>query len=132
MKLEWVRRHCMSMRHATEEVLWGNDLVFKIGGKMFATLVLEAALEPQRVCLAFKCSPEDFAELVERPNIIPAPYSARAQWVALETPDALERPELQRLLSRAYALIFAKLPKKTQAELAVLGKRVTQRRVVRS
>ena len=128
VKLEWVRRYCMAMPHTTEEVLWGNDLVFKTGGKMFATLVLE----PERVCLAFKCSPEDFAELVERPNIIPAPYSARAKWVALETPDALERAELQRLLSRAYALIFAKLPKKTQAELAVVGKRVTQRRVVRS
>jgi len=37
------------------------------------------------VSLSFKASPETFADLTERPNIIPAPYLARAQWVALET-----------------------------------------------
>ena len=99
MRLEWVRRYCMAMPHVTEEVLWGNDLVFKTGGKMFATLVLE----PQRVCLAFKCSPADFVELVERPNIIPAPYSARA-----------------------YALIFAKLPRRVQAELSETVNRISR------
>jgi len=119
VKLEWVRRYCMAMPHATEEVLWGNNLVFKIGGKMFAVL----ALEPERVCLAFKCSPEDFAELVERPNIIPAPYSARAKWVALETPEALERAELQKFVTGAYELIFAKLPRKTQAALSTAARR---------
>lgn len=122
MKLEWVRRYCMAMPHVTEEVLWGNDLVFKTGSKMFATLVLE----PQRVCLAFKCSPEDFAELVERPDIIPAPYSARAKWVALETPDAVTRTELEQLLSRAYALIFAKLPKRMQVQLREPVRRISR------
>lgn len=122
MKLEWVRRYCMAMPHVTEEVLWGNDLVFKTGSKMFATLVLE----PQRVCLAFKCSPEDFAELVERPDIIPAPYSARAKWVALETPDAVTRTELEHLLSRAYALIFAKLPKRMQVQLREPVRRISR------
>ena len=80
---------------------------------MFTTLVLE----PGPVCLAFKCSPEDFEELIERPGIIPAPYIARAKWVALETFDALQRKELEARLKQAYELIFAKLPKKTQREL---------------
>src|SRR5438552_12566334 len=30
-----------------------------------------------------QCSPEEFADLVERPGIIPAPYSARYHWIAL-------------------------------------------------
>ena len=70
MNREWVRRYCMSLPHTTEQFLWKIDLVFKIGGKMYATLVLE----PHAVCLAFKCTPEDFDELIERPGIIPAPY----------------------------------------------------------
>ena len=70
------------------------------------------------VCLAFKCSPEDFEELIERPGIIPAPYIARAKWVALETFDAMQRRELEARLKQAYELIFAKLPKKTQRELS--------------
>jgi predicted DNA-binding protein (MmcQ/YjbR family) len=114
MNLEWVRGYCLSLPHVTEEILWKIDLVFKIGGKMFAIVVLE----PHRVCLTFKCSPEDFAELVERPGIIPAPYSARAHWVGLELPDALSRPETLRYIQRSYELVFAKLPKKKQRELS--------------
>ena len=113
MILDSVRRYCMSLPHTTETVQWGSDLVFKIGGKMYAV----AATEPARVCVSFKCSAEDFAELSERPGIIPAPYLARAQWVALESEDALTTAELNRQLRRAYDLVLAKLPKKTQAAL---------------
>jgi predicted DNA-binding protein (MmcQ/YjbR family) len=112
--LDWFRRHCLSFPHATETVQWGNDLVFKIGGKMFAVL----ALDPSEHLCSFKCRPETFAELVERPHIVPAPYMARAQWVALQREDALPRAEIKRLLREAYDLIFAKLPKKTQSALA--------------
>jgi predicted DNA-binding protein (MmcQ/YjbR family) len=66
------------------------------------------------VCLSFKASPEDFAELTERANIIPAPYLARAQWVALQTRDALPENELARLLRDSYDMVFAKLPRKTR------------------
>jgi len=104
----------MSFPHATEQVQWGSDLVFKIGGKMFAA----APTEPAPVCLSFKCTLEEFAELVERPGIIPAPYLARAHWVALETEDALPRAEIKRLLRQSYELVFAGLPKKLRAELA--------------
>ncbi len=64
----------MSLPHTTEQVLWGDDLVFKIGGKMYAGM----PLSPARIQLSFKCTPEEFAELIERPGIIPAPYAARA------------------------------------------------------
>ena len=114
MTAEAVRRYCMSLPHATESVQWGDDLVFKIGGKMFAVTVLE----PAKVCMSFKCSPEEFAELIERPGIIPAPYAARHYWVALETPDALSQTELKSRLRRAYDLVLEKLPKKTRAALA--------------
>src|SRR5258707_658930 len=85
MNVDRLREVCLSFPGATEQVQWGNDLVFKVGGKMFAV----TPLEPAPVCLSFKASPENFAELTERPNIIPAPYLARAQWVALQTRDAL-------------------------------------------
>jgi predicted DNA-binding protein (MmcQ/YjbR family) len=108
MSIETVRRWCMSFPETTETVQWGSDLVFKTGGKMFAVL----ALEPAKVWVSFKCSPEKFAELVEREGIIPAPYLARAQWVALESEDALRAAELKELLREAYTRIRAKLPKK--------------------
>jgi predicted DNA-binding protein (MmcQ/YjbR family) len=114
MNVDWVRRYCLALPHSTESVQWGSDLVFKIGGKMFAVV----PLEPAKVCLSFKCSPEEFTELVERPGIIPAAYLARYHWIALETEDALTASELKRLLRRSYDLVLEKLPKKARAALA--------------
>jgi predicted DNA-binding protein (MmcQ/YjbR family) len=114
MNIEWVRRYCMALPRTTEQVQWGHDLVFKIGGKMYAAGPLEG---PFDCCLSFKASPEEFAELCERPRIRPAPYMARAQWVALEDWDAVTAAELKRLIRKSYDMVFAKLPKKTQAEL---------------
>ena len=113
MNIEWVRKFCMMLPHTTEQVQWGSDLVFKIGGKMYAVVTTE----PAPVFMSFKCTPEEFATLVEHPGIIPAPYLARANWVALESEEALSAAELKRLLRQAYSLVLTKLPKKTQATL---------------
>ena len=115
MSIDWVRAHCLGLPHSTEEILWGDDLVFKIGGKMYAVVVLAPH---HKVVMSFKCTPEVFAELVERPGVIPAPYSARSHWVALEREDALPRAEIKRLIRESYDLVIAKMPKKKQAELA--------------
>jgi predicted DNA-binding protein (MmcQ/YjbR family) len=95
-------------------VQWGDALVFKVAGKMFAV----ASLEPGSHWLSFKCNPDDFAELIERPGIIPAPYLARAKWIALEHEDSMGVPELKLRIRHSYDLVCAKLPKKVQAELS--------------
>ena len=113
MDIDWLRKTCTGFPNSTEQIQWGYDLVFKVGGRMFAI----APLEPARVCLTFKCSDESFAELTERPNIIPAPYLARAKWAALESSDAVGRAELAELLRASYQLVVAKLPKNIQEKL---------------
>ena len=113
LDVDWVRDLCLSFPHATEQITWGIDLTFRISGKIFAVTVLE----PAKVWLCFKCSAENFAELTERAGIIPAPYMARAQWVALETKDALQKEELAVLLRESFDLVFAKLPRKTREAL---------------
>jgi predicted DNA-binding protein (MmcQ/YjbR family) len=122
--IDWLRNVCLPLPGATEQIQWGNDLLFKVCGKMFAI----APLEPAPVCLTFKCSDESFAELTERPKIIPAPYLARAKWVALESPDAMTRGELSELLRTSYELVFAKLPKRAQEELKSAGSRPKSKR----
>lgn len=117
MDLESVQRLCLGLPHVTESVQWENNLVFKVGDKMFAV----AALEPGKTWIAFKCSPEDYADLTERIGITPAPYLARAQWVGLEHKHALTPPELEHQLRRAYDIVFAGLPKKTRAALTSPG-----------
>ena len=114
MDIESVRAYCMSFPHATENVQWGNDLVFKIAAKMFAVIVLEGA---SKYCLSFKCTEEKFAELIEQDGIDPAPYSARYHWVALEQFDVMSEKELKALLRNSYDLVLKKLPKKVRAKL---------------
>lgn len=113
MDIDAIRKHCLSFPHTTEQVQWGADLVFKVDGKMFAVAPLEVA--PVR--LSFKCTPENFVELCERPGIIPAPYMARAQWVALETLGAVADDELRGLLAESYRLVWERLPKKRREAL---------------
>jgi predicted DNA-binding protein (MmcQ/YjbR family) len=110
---DWLREICMGFPGVTEQIQWGYDLVFKVGGKMFAV----TPLEPAPVSLSFKTSPENFAMLPERANIIPAPYLARAQWVSLQTKDAIPAGELEKLLREAYELVAARLPQKMRATL---------------
>jgi predicted DNA-binding protein (MmcQ/YjbR family) len=113
MQIEELRKLCLGFPAVTEHEIWDNDLTFKVGNKMFAHGVLEVA----PVWLSFKASDEKFAELLERQGVIPAPYLARAKWVALETRDAIPAAELSELLREAYDLVVAKLPKKIQASL---------------
>jgi predicted DNA-binding protein (MmcQ/YjbR family) len=113
MDIETIRRCCLAFPHATENVQWGYDLCFKIDGKLFAV----TPLEPAPVRLSFKASPENFTELCERPGIIPAPYMARAQWVALQQLNAVPDSELRELLRESYRMVFARLPKKRQLDL---------------
>src|ERR1700741_3427544 len=115
MNVDWLRQVCLAFPGATEQIQRGNDLLFKVGGKMFAATPLELA----PVGLSLKASPENFPELTELPNIIPAPYLARAQWVALQSRDAVPLDELAQLLWESYDLVVARLPKKIRDSLSI-------------
>ena len=116
--IDLVRAFCLSLPHATEDVQWEHNLLFRIAGKMFCIANLEPGVSPTK--LAFKCTAEKFAELVEIEGIIPAPYMARNHWVALIEMDALRQPELKELIQQSYQLVLEKLPRKTQAGLSAL------------
>jgi hypothetical protein len=69
------------------------------------------------VC-SFKADLDTFGERCERIGLAPAPYLARAQWVAAEEWDALSDAEYRTLLPNAYEMIKAKLPRTVQNALA--------------
>ena len=125
MNLEKLRSYCMTFSGATEQIQWGADLVFKVGGKMFAVAATDPGASHR---LSFKCSDEGFAELVENEGVVPAPYLARAKWVALERFDALDDREIKKRIAEAYDLVFAKLPKKAQSTITSKRPRSAQSR----
>ncbi len=66
-------------------------------------------LDNPRLC--FKCTPDSFAELIEREDIRPAPYVGRYKWVMLGRLDALRWDELQGLIRTSYEMVAANAPK---------------------
>jgi predicted DNA-binding protein (MmcQ/YjbR family) len=118
MNIDQLRKICLEFPGVTEQIQWEDDLLFKVGGKMFAV----TRLEPARVWLSLKADPEEFAELIERPGIIPAPYLARARWVAIETAETLPQAEVVALLRKSYDLVSAKLPRAKRESLAAKSK----------
>ena len=114
MTIDGLRRICMSLPGATEDIKWGADLAFSVGRKMFCVVNIEPPHQ-----MSFKCTPEGFAELIEREGIIPAPYLARAMWVQeSELGTVLEQRELETLLRSSYDLVLAKLPKSARMRAA--------------
>lgn len=105
MNVDEIRAYCLAFPAATENLQWGDDLCFKVGGKIFAML----GLDNPRLC--FKCTPDAFAELIEREDIRPAPYVGRYKWVMLDRLDALNVAELEDLIRQSYEMVAAKAPK---------------------
>jgi predicted DNA-binding protein (MmcQ/YjbR family) len=108
MNADSIRKYCLSFPRATENLQWGDELCFKVDGKIFVMLGLDSV--PQRMC--FKCTPEKFAELCELEDIRPAPYVGRYKWVMLDRLDALRDEELEECIRQSYEMVAAKAKSK--------------------
>jgi len=104
MNPDSLRRFCLSFPSAKENLQWGGDLCFKVGGKIFAILAVDSV--PPKLC--FKCTPETFFELTEHEGIVPAPYLGRYKWVLFEHLDILRDAELEDLIRESYGMVAAK------------------------
>jgi predicted DNA-binding protein (MmcQ/YjbR family) len=121
MDAERLRAYLLRLPQVVETMQWGANLVFwvgdkAIGGKMFAVMNLD---DGQKAVLSFAAGPEGYAELLEIEGVFPAPYLARAHWVALKHWGVFRSSELEDLLEHGRRLIYDKLPRKTREVLAM-------------
>lgn len=117
---------CRKLPHATEDVKWESNLVFSIGGKMFALFEL-----PDISHVSFRTTPWLFATLIAKDGITPAPYLARHNWVLVTQPKALPAAMLKQLLRESYQLVAAGLPAKKRKELGVHETPVAKKKAAR-
>src|SRR5207302_8885363 len=122
MNVDSVRSYCLSFPNATEKLQWGDELCFITAGKIFAMLGLD------HLGLCFKCTPEMFAELIEREDIRPAPYVGRYKWVMLDRLDALPGNELKELIRQSYEMVAAKSPRLKSGKSKSRKKKTSGRR----
>ena len=112
MDIETVRQFCLSLPSATEDVKWGNDLCFSIGGKLFC--VCDLAGTPT---VTIKVSDADFNELCETENIDPAKYTGRYGHVTVSDFSRFTEAEWRTRIKESYEFTLAKLPKKLRGNL---------------
>ena len=101
----------LALPAATKVVQWGNSDVYKVGGKIFAVRGLGGAF-------SLKVSDIAYAALTETGAARPAPYLARAKWVAFDDLEGLDDAEVADWLATAHHLVAAKL---TRAVRKTLG-----------
>lgn len=116
MSQQAIRAHLAALPGATLSVQWGDDHVWKVGGKMFAVM---RAPEAKAQTVSFKASDDSFAILTQQEGIIPAPYLQRARWVQLDRLTRMKPAELKAYLTRAHAIVASGLTKKARAALGL-------------
>ena len=110
---------CATLPAVTNVIQWGNSTVWKVGGKIFAICSYWGAGEKDRI--SFKCSDMSYQILCEQPDIIPAPYLARAKWVQIQNEEAMSDSEIREYIQHAHQIIAGKLTKAKQRELGLLA-----------
>lgn len=107
---------CRSLSGASEDIKWGNDLIFSVGGKMFAGFQL-----PEGEPVGFKVDPAVFDSLVGRKGVIPAPYMAKHSWVSVTDRTQIPIATLKNMIAESHRLVAEKLPKRTRQALGLKG-----------
>lgn len=113
MTIENLQALCKNLPGVTEDVKWGHDLCFCVGGKMF----LVVGLDESPTTASFKVTDEEFEEMCSREGFEPAPYLARYKWVHADNLNRLQPTEWERYARQSYLLVKAKLPAKVRKEL---------------
>ncbi len=106
--------HCRSLPGTTEDVKWGDNLMFSVGGKIYAGFQL-----PDNEPVAFKVDPAVFDEMAERRGFVPAPYAARYHWVSVPDRKKVAASTLKKLLAESHRLVAEKLPKSKRQSLGL-------------
>jgi predicted DNA-binding protein (MmcQ/YjbR family) len=112
MNIEELRNFCLGLPAVTEDIKWGDNLVFSVAEKMFCLADLNPPLR-----VSFKVTEDEFPELTSTNDIIQAPYFARNKWVTVLEENRLSRKEWEYYLKQSYELVVAKLSKKTRENI---------------
>jgi len=115
MNIEEFREYCLKMPAAEESFPFDEvTLVFKVMGKMFALLSLDAI--PPRSNM--KADPQYSEELRESYHqITPGFHMNKKHWNTVLLEDGLEDSLIVSLIQHSYDRVVAGLPKKLRVEL---------------
>lgn len=113
MNIEELRIFCLSLEFTTEEVLWDDVLVFKVGGKMFCFTALNEDLK-----MNLKCDPAEAVELRDRfAAVLPGYHMNKKYWNTVLIDGTISDSMLKVWIENSYRLVRAKLTKQEKIRL---------------
>ncbi|MGE9271446.1 MAG: MmcQ/YjbR family DNA-binding protein [Verrucomicrobiales bacterium] len=104
--LELIHRTLLEFPETTEETPFGPDVcVYKVAGKMFATL----SIDPFPPRMNLKCDPDRAVELRdEHAAILPGYHMNKRHWNTLNLDGSLSDPFVIELIEHSFACTLAK------------------------
>ena len=109
--VEWIRKLCLSFPDVTEDMPWGDDLCFKVRGKIFAGMVLSDGRFPR---ITLKCAPKIPRAARDR-RYLPRALRRTLQVGNAANSNVLSANELESLIRQSYDVVVAKAPKRKAA-----------------
>lgn len=113
MNIEEVREYALTLPHVEESLFVENWIDFRIGGKWFMLMQLNAP-EPR---VAVKCDPDVAMELRSQyKGVEPAYHMNKRMWNDLYLERDLDDATIKKWIRHSYDEVFKKLPKTKQKE----------------
>ena len=121
MDYQQARTYLLNKPKAREDFPFGPDTaVFKIKGKMFATLMQkkDANTDHKITQMNLKCDPEEAIMLRDVFDaVIPGYHMNKRWWNTVILDSSIPEGEIQRMIDNSYALVVKGLPKKERLPL---------------
>ncbi|MEG0795931.1 MAG: MmcQ/YjbR family DNA-binding protein [Odoribacter sp.] len=112
MNIEELTEYCQRLDHTKMEVLWGDVLVFKVGGRMFCFSPMNEELK-----MTLKCDPEEALELRERfTAVLPGYHMNKRYWNTVLIDGSVSDNMLRIWIEKSYQLVLSKLTKSERAQ----------------
>ena len=116
------KKYLLSKPEAVEDYPFGPDvMVFKVKGKMFATLTVAAKKDPAPLRMNLKCDPEQAVQLRDVfASVVPGYHMNKTHWNTIILDGDVPQGEVERMIDHSYGLVVKSLKKaeRTSLELA--------------
>ena len=115
----WVKTYLMDKPETIEDFPFGPEVsVFKVKGKMFATLAW--GQDKENYWLNLKCDPDEALALRDIfPSVIAGYHMNKKHWNTVILDDSVPQGEIERMIDNSFMLVVNKMPKRDQISLNI-------------
>lgn len=111
--------YLLSKPEAVEDYPFGPDVaVFKVKGKMFATLTLAEKGKAKPLRMNLKCDPEEAVQLRDVfKSVLPGYHMNKTHWNTLILDGDIPQGEVERMIDESYRLVVKGLTRSVRKSL---------------